>query len=140
MSRKVALVITLGVIGSVLSGSARPAEGRLTSGRNCGPVLCVPIARGWFGSVGPGVARGRPAAWLLVGNFAFPADAATHEGTPPVPAGKVLISIGDFPVDSVSLHWRRVAGLRLSRSVAAKRVVTWRVRFSGRAVRLSVRF
>ena len=140
MNRAVAVLIALGVFGSALTGSARPAERRLTSGRTCGPVLCIPLARGWFGSVGPGVASGRPAAWLLAGNFPFPADAAAHEGTPSAPAGKVLISIGDFPVDSVSLHWTSVAHLRLPRSVAARRVVAWRVRFSGRAVRLSVHF
>jgi hypothetical protein len=140
MTRAVALLIALGAFGSALTDSALPTGNRLTSGRNCGPVLCIPLARGWSGSVGPGVAGARPAAWLLAGNFPFPADAATHEGTPSVPAGKVLISIGDFPVDSVSLHWPRVARLRLPRSVPTRRIVTWRVRFSGRAVMLSVHF
>ena len=138
--RTVVVLIALGAFGSTLTDSARPAGSRLTLGRNCGPVLCIPLARGWFGSVGPGVAGGRPAAWLLTGNFPFPADAATHEGTPPVPSGKVLISIGDFPVDSASVRWVGVARLRLPRSVTAKRVVSWHVRFSRRAVMLSIRF
>jgi hypothetical protein len=139
VARTIAVLIALGAFGSaLLTGTAQPARIQLTSSGNCGPVLCIPLARGWSRSVGPGVAGGKPAAWLLAGNFPFPADAATREGTPPVPRGKVLISLGDFPVDSGSARWSRVARLRLPRFVG--RVVSWHVRFSGRAVMLSVRF
>jgi hypothetical protein len=140
VARGVALLITLGALGVALTGPARPAEGRLPLRSNCGPALCVRLARGWFSSVGPGVAAGRPAAWLLAGNFRFPADAAAHEGAPSVPAGKVLISVGDFPIVSASVQWAPVARLRLPRSSVAKRVASWYVRFLGRAVIVRVRF
>jgi hypothetical protein len=139
-NKRAAVLITVGALGTMLAGPARPAESHLTLRRSCGPVLCVPLARGWFSSVGWGVAAGRPAAWLLAGNFPFPADAAAHEGAPPVPPGKVLISIGDFPVLSAFHRWPRVARLRLPRPMTAKQVVSWHVRFSGRAVSLSIRF
>lgn len=136
--KRVAVLTTVGLLATALTGSARPAEGRLTFTGNCGPVLCIPLARGWSGSVGTGVVDRHRAAWLLAGNFPLPAIAAGHEGTPSVPPGKVLISIGDFPIVSAFVHWPRVP--RLPRLVAAKRVVSWHVRFAGRAVFLSVRF
>ena len=129
-----------GVLGTALTGSARPAEGQLSFRGSCGPVLCIPAERGWFGSVGPGVTAGHSAAWLLTGNFRFPADAAKHEATPSVPRGKALISIGDFPLTGRSLHWPRVQRLRLPQRRLAHRVVSWHVRFAGRAVPLSVHF
>jgi hypothetical protein len=140
VTKRVALLVALGALGAVLTSPVRPAESRLNFRGNCGPVLCIPPARKSFSSVAPGVAAGRPAAWLLAGNFPFPGDAAAHEGAPFVPPGKVLVSVGDFPVVSASVHWPRVARLRLPRTVTAKRVVSWHVRFSGRAVLLSVRF
>ena len=140
VASRVALLIALGALGAALTGSTRTAQGRLTFRGNCGPALCVPLARGWFGSVGPGVAAGRPAAWLLAGNFPFPPDAAAHEGAPSVPRGKVLISVGDFPVASAFVQWPRVERIRLPRPSTPKRVVSWHVRFHGRAVMLSVRF
>jgi hypothetical protein len=124
------------VLGVVLTGSAWPFASR----GNCGPALCIPTGRGWFGSVGPGVVDWHSAAWVLVGNFWFPADAAGHEGNPAVPPGKVLISMGDFPVVSAFAHWRRVRRLRLPRNSTAKRAVSWHVRFASRAVFLSVSF
>jgi hypothetical protein len=90
--------------------------------------------------VGPGVVAGRPAAWLLAGNFRFPADAAEHEGTPSVPPGKLLTLIGDFPLVGRSVDWPRVKGLRLPPRRVAHRVIAWHVRFVGRAVSLSVHF
>ncbi len=140
MTSRIAVMTVVGVLGTALAGSARPAASRSTVRDACGPRLCIPIARGWFSSVGPGVTAGRPAAWLLAGNFRFPADAARHEGTPSVPHGKVLISIGDFPIGSASAHWPRAQRLYLPRPATAKRVVSWHVRFAGRAVPLSVHF
>jgi hypothetical protein len=82
----------------------------------------------------------RPAAWVLFGNFWFPSDAAGHEGIPSVPPGKVLIVLGDWPVVRPYDHWRRVRRLGLPRHSTGKRVVSWHVRFAGRAVSLTVRF
>jgi hypothetical protein len=132
-------VVVLGVVcvlGAMLTGSARSFASR----GNCGPALCFPRQRGWFGSVGPGVVNARPAAWVLFGNFWFPADAAGKEANPSVPPGKVLIALGDWPVVRPYDRWRRVRQLRLPRRGAAKRVVRWHVRFAGRAVFLTVRF
>jgi hypothetical protein len=123
-------------LGAVLTTSARPFASR----GNCGPALCIPAERGWFTSAGPGVVNARPAAWLLVGNFRFPADAAGHEANPSVPPGKVLIEFSDFPVVPAYARWRRVAQLRLPQHVTTKRLVSWHVRFAGRAVFLQVRF
>jgi len=127
---------TVCMLGAALTGSARSFSSR----GNCGPALCFRAERGWFGSVGPGVVNARPAAWVLFGNFWFPADAAGQEGTPSVPPGKVLIGLGDWPFVRPYDHWRRVRRLRLPRRAAAKRVVRWHVRFAGRAVFLTVRF
>jgi hypothetical protein len=91
-------------LAAVLTSSARAFASR----GNCGPVLCIRAERGWFSSVGPGVANARPAAWVLVGNFWFPADAAGHEGYPSIPRGKVLIGFSDFPVVGTYARWRRV--------------------------------
>jgi hypothetical protein len=140
MTSRIAVVTAVPVLASALAGGARPAASAATVSERCGPHLCIPIARGWFGSVGPGVTAGRPAAWLLAGNFRFPSDAARHEGIPSVPKGKVLISVGDFPVAPASAHWPRVQRLRFPRPATAKRAVSWHVRFAGRAVPLSVHF
>lgn len=105
-----------------------------------GATLCIPLPRGWFGSVGFGVVSRRDAAWLLAGNFRFPSNAASNEGLPLVPSGRVLISIGDFPVSEQSLRWRRVKRLRLPNTPESRRAVAWRVRFAGRALLLNVRF
>jgi hypothetical protein len=67
-------------------------------------------------------------------------DSTQYRNPSALPDGKVLISISDFPVYSASVRWPRVARLRLPRSATAKRVVFRHVRFSGRAVRLSVHF
>jgi hypothetical protein len=124
------------VMGAALTASALSFASR----GNCGPALCFPGQRDWFGSVGPGVVNARPAAWVLFGNFWFPGDAAGHEGNPSVPPGKVLITLGDWPVVRPYDRWRRVRQLRLPRRATAKRVVSWHVRFAGRAVFLTVRF
>jgi hypothetical protein len=136
----VAAVTVAGVAGAALAGSAQTMEVRGTTGRICGPGLCIPGARGWSGSAGPGVVEGKPAAWLLSGNFRLPRNAAKHEGLPTVPAAKVLISVGDWPVTSASAHWRRVQRLRLPRKATRQRSIEWHVRFGGRGVLLEVRF
>ena len=79
--------------------------------RQLRPALCFPRQRDWFGSLGPGVVNARPAAWVLFGNLWFPADAAGHEGNPSVPPGKVLITLGDWPVVRPYDRWRRVRQL-----------------------------
>jgi hypothetical protein len=120
------------------------AESTLAEGSRCHGVddgtLCIPLPRGWFGSVGFGIVERRSAAWLLAGNFPFSAEAATHEGTPAAPARKVLISVGDFPVTRWSIHPRRVRRLSLPAMPASKRSIKWNVRFKGRLLFLSVHF
>jgi hypothetical protein len=104
-------------------------------------MLCIRAEKGWFSSVGPGVVKARAAAWVLVGNFWFPADAAGHEGGPSVPRGKVLIAFSDFPVVGTSARWRRVTHLRIpAKHPTTKRLVRWHVRFARRAVYVDVRF
>jgi hypothetical protein len=129
------LVLTLGV-----TTSARPAAQRSPCRGSTDGILCAPLPSGWHGSVGFGVADHRPAAWLLVGNFRFPKDAATHEGTPSVSQHRVLISIGDFPNLGRSAHWRRVQRLQLPEDSATDREVRWHVRLARRAVSLDVQF
>jgi len=105
-------------------------------------VFRVPLLRGWSGSVAfGGGPPGPPPAWMEVGNFFFPSNyASTHEGAPSVPPRRVLISFLDFQAVGVSLHWQRVTRLRLPQQTSVKRLVSWRVRFNGRALVLYVRF
>jgi hypothetical protein len=82
-----------------------------------------------------------PAAWVLFGNFRFPADAAGREGHPSVPRGRLLIAFSDFPVVGTYARWRRVTRLRLPpKHPTRKRLVSWHVRFAGRAVYVDVKF
>lgn len=133
---RVALLGVMCAVGAALTGSAQSSATR----GHCGPALCFPREGGWLGSVGPGVVDARPAAWVLVGNFWFPADGAGQEANPSVPPGKVLIGLGDWPLVRPYDQWRRVRQLHLPRHGAANRVVRWHVRFAGRAVFLTVRF
>jgi hypothetical protein len=135
--RRIVAVGLACALGAVLTSSARPFAGR----GNCGPVLCIRVERGWFSSVGPGVVNARPAAWVLAGNFWFPADAAGHEGDPSVPRGKVLVAFSDFPVVGTYARWRRTARLHLPpRHATTKRLIAWHVRLAGRAAFVHVRF
>jgi hypothetical protein len=134
-TRIVLLIFACGLALSMAS-AARPSTNRGT----CGPALCAPKADGWFTSVGTGAVNSRPAAWILVGNFRFPVDAAGQEGTPAVPPGKVLIAFSDFPVVSAYARWRRVMRLHLPTGVPVGRSVVWHVRFAGRAVYVRARF
>ena len=113
--------------------SASPAVGSPTTSSAC------PCRMAGHKSVGFGHAGG-PAAWMLAGDFRFQEDAAKHEGWPPVPPHRLLIGIGDFPVFSQWKHWRHVGRLSLPGRMAAKRLVTWHVRFEGRALFLGVHF
>src|SRR5437870_1324523 len=135
--RRVVVVGLTCALGAVLTSSARPFAGR----GNCGPVLCIRAESGWFSSVGPGVVNAYPAAWVFVGNFWFPADAAGHEGGPSVPRGRVLIWFSDFPVVGTYARWHRVTHLRIpAKHPTTKRLLRWHVRFAGRAVYVGVRF
>jgi hypothetical protein len=117
------------------AGGMRPRS--ITDG-----VLRVPVPHGGTGSIDPGFQRGRPVAWILVGNFRFPADwgAKHREGTPTVPSDGILVTVGDFIPDAYSSGWPSVRRLHLPSAPAASRVVSWNVRFAGRALRLSVQF
>ncbi len=105
-----------------------------------GAALTLALPPGWDGSVGFGSDRGRAAAWILATSFSIPSDAAAHEGLPSVPAGDVLVSVGDFPIDTpAQARWPRVTRLRLSH-VPARRRWSTHVRFADRAVRLAIVF
>jgi hypothetical protein len=105
-------------------------------------ALRVPVPYRGTGSINPGFQKGRPVAWILVGNFRFPGDwGARHlEGTPTVPNDGILVVVGDFVPGFYSSDWPSVRRLQLPSSATASRVVSWNVRFRGRALRLSVQF
>jgi hypothetical protein len=105
-------------------------------------ALRVPVPYGGTGSINPGFQKGRPVAWILIGNFRFPADwgAKHREGTPTVPSDGILVTVGDFIAGTYSSDWPSVRRLHLPSVRAASRVVSWNVRFAGRALRLSVQF
>jgi hypothetical protein len=105
-------------------------------------VLRVPVPPGGTGSINRGFQLDRPVAWILVGNFRFPANwgAEHREGTPTIPRDGILVAVGDFILDAYSSDWPSVRRLHLPPSSTAARVVSWNVRFGGRALRLSVRF
>jgi hypothetical protein len=111
------------------------------SGRHCmgltDNVLCMPLPPGWSQSVAFGVADGRCAAWMFAGNFRFRRFPQNSEGTPDVPRGRVLITIGDFPVGGTAgRNWPRVERLRLPPNGETP----WHVVFHHRALYLSVHF
>jgi len=96
-------------------------------------ALAMPLPQGWSHSVAYGHTPGGAAAWLYVGNFRF---RQRGEATPSVPRGRVLITLGDFPVlGDQTRGWPRVDRLRLP-----ARKTTWHVVFDRRAVYLSVHF
>jgi hypothetical protein len=105
-------------------------------------VLRVRVPYGGTGSINPGFQGGRPVAWILVGNFRFPADwgAQHREGTPTVPSDGILVTVGDFIPAAYSSDWPSARRLHLPSSSTASQVVSWNVRFAGRALRLSVHF
>jgi hypothetical protein len=105
-------------------------------------VLRVPVPHGGTGSINPGFQEGRPVAWILVGNFRFPADwgARHQEGMPTVPSDGILLVVGDFISDEYSSDWPSVQRLHLPSPPRASHLVSWNVRFAGRALRLSVQF
>ena len=105
-------------------------------------VLRVPVPHDGTGSINSGFQRGSPVAWILVGNFRFPADwgARHREGTPTVPSDGILVVVGDFIPDAYTSAWPSVRRLHLPSSPTASRVVSWNVRFADRALRLSVQF
>jgi len=125
-------------------------------------TLQIPLADGWFGSVGPGfqVVRGKTynVAWISAGNFRFPRNAAQHEGGAIPPRHKLLIAIGDFVVTSSSLRSLLVTRLHLPRHPSSEPLFwivrpgekarpaprgerfLWHVRFKGRDLHLDVKF
>jgi hypothetical protein len=134
-------LLVASVAMSLMPAGATAASVRRTGCRGLtGATLCMPLPRGWFGSVGSGISGNRPAAWLLAGDFRFPSDAAAHEGLPSVPPRRVVISVGDFPLFPWSRHWPRVERLQLPVAQERSLLVRWRVRFSGRDVPLTVRY
>jgi hypothetical protein len=125
-------------------------------------TLQIPLADGWFGSVGPGFQRVRGythnVAWIVAGNFRFPRDAAQHEGGPVPPRRKLVTAIGDFVLTSSSLRLPLVTRLHLprhpskeplfwivrrgekARPAARGETFLWHVRFKGRDLHLDVQF
>jgi hypothetical protein len=132
--------------GTTHSASITPLTSRNADGMGhrtiTDGVLRVPVPYGGTGSINPGFQKGRPVAWILVGNFRFPADwGAKHlEGTPTVPNDGILVVVGDFIPHAYSFDWPSVGRLHLPSSRTASQVVSWNVRFAGRALRLSVHF
>jgi hypothetical protein len=122
----------------VLSSAAcAPQRGRTVSDG----VLRIAVPGDWSDSIGPGVQSRHSVAWILVGNFSFLPEAAKNEGTPAVPRGKVLISVGDFVPEGSSLRWPRVNRLHLPRpQPGLGRLPSWHVRFADRALWLNVIF
>lgn len=96
----------------------------------------------WTFSIGVGMEGRERAAWILTGNFPFPDDYATHKGTPDVPRDGVLIGIGDLTVGGhpEAVAWPSVRRLHLPTRQIRGREISWRVRFSGRALMLSIQF
>jgi hypothetical protein len=105
-------------------------------------VLRVSVPSGGTGSINRGFQGRRPVASILVGSFRFPSDwgAQHREDTPTVPRDDFLIAIGDFVNASYSSDWPSVGRLHLPSLRSTARVVSWNVRFGGRALRLSVQF
>jgi hypothetical protein len=113
--------------------------------RNCvgltDNILCMPLPRGWSHSVAFGHTPAGSAAWMHAGNFRFSRSAARNEGFPGVPARRVLITIGDFPVfGNWGRKWPRVDRILLPARSVKERAFAWHVRFAGRALYLSVHF
>jgi hypothetical protein len=102
-------------------------------------VLCMELPRGWSKAICPGRVGGKAAAYLLAGNYRFQYRRC-QEGEPDVPAGRILISIGDFPTVGRWAHLPRVRHLRLPRRAIASRVVGWQVRYAGRGIAVVVHF
>lgn len=129
------MALTVAVLFAAISISAAASPPTVS-----GPVIRLTLPRGWHGSVGFGVERGRPAAWILAASFPIARDAATHEGLPTVPAKRVLVSVGDFPIDTPArARWPRVARLHVARTPTTRH---WsaHVRYAKRAVLLTVMF
>jgi hypothetical protein len=136
------IVLAMAALG--VDAAANAAQPSVAACRGVdGAKLCIGLPPGWYGSVAFGYVGRQSAAWMLAGNFRIPGDAAQQQALPSVPEGRVLISVGDFPVDERSApgatRWTRVSRLRLGPAVREKNVVR-NVRFAGRAVRLTVRF
>lgn len=125
-----ALVATSGPPATVSTASA---------GTGSDGVLRTTLPSGWTDSVGPGFDRTHPEAWVLIGDFRLPPRTARHEGAPPVPAGSVLVTIGDFFPDDASRRWATVSSLRMPRAL----IVSghwWSVRYADRALSIQVTF
>jgi hypothetical protein len=135
---RVAILAALGLTPTAVPGSAESTTAERCRGAD-GATLCIPLASGWYGSVGFGYVRRESAAWLLAGNFRISRDAATRKGLPDVPRGRILIALGEFPIEEHSTRWARVTRLSVPQRTESK-TVKRDVRFAGRAVRLTVRF
>lgn len=116
------------------AAASSPVTGTFSDG-----ALRAALPPGWTVSIGQGFDRTHPLAWVLVGDFRLPRDAAQHEGTPSVPRGRVLVTVGDFFPDGLSRDWPAVVSLHMPRAL----VVSghwWSVRYAGRALSIKVRF
>lgn len=138
-----ASVLALLIGGGVLA--ATPPQGPPATGSSASAgtvsdgVLRAALPFGWSASVGPGFYRTHPQAWVLVGDFPLQRGAARHEGAPSVPAGRVLVTIGDFFPEGPSRSWRIVTSPRMPRPL----IVSgrwWSVRYAGRALSIKATF
>ncbi|HEX4035235.1 MAG TPA: hypothetical protein VHX66_12405 [Solirubrobacteraceae bacterium] len=102
-------------------------------------LLRAALPPGWSASVGPGFYLTHREAWVLVGDFRIPPGAAQNEGSPSVPSGRVVVTIGDFFPQGRSREWRTATSLQIPRAfiVSSRR---WSVLYAGRAVSIKVIF
>jgi hypothetical protein len=129
-----------GGLTPAIRGSIPPSIGSSASAETVSDsVLRGALLPGWSASVGPGFYRTHPQAWILVGAFRLPRDAAQHEGSPQVPAGSVLVTVGDFYVEGLSRHWPAVRILRMPRALMVS-ARWWSVRYEGRALLIRATF
>lgn len=133
------VLVVLGA-GAALAATFDPlANGSPRAGAVSDGALRTALPAGWSASVGPGFDRTHPVAWMSVGDFPLPQGAARIEGGPRVPAGRVLLAIGEFFPDGPSRHWPMVSSLRMPRALIVTRR-WWSVRYAGRAVSIQVTF
>jgi hypothetical protein len=100
------VIVVLLTARAMGSNSVAESEGQLTDGtlRGSVPQASQSVSLG----TETVARRDYTVSWLLVGSFRFPHNAASREGGPSVPAGQVLVTIGDVVPISQTGHWTSV--------------------------------
>lgn len=106
-------------------------------------VISLSVPAGWHSSLMTGVeVNGKAtssAAWLLIGNFPFAADAAASSTLPPVRRRGILIVIGNLAATGSARQWKRVLHPTLSAHHRARTAIL-KVRFHDRALLIRIEF